>query len=432
MSTLHLLNAPICHTPDIRYTTTRISRETALKLAAIAASKGKLNSAIGHDGTAQIMTALLDMPIPVSRISMQYEPGDSAIALQLRTRQPEGVVLTAEQVEAIGYDLTLIETAPAPVLVIFGSAVEAAQAMCAGGPVDASTVDETLRRQTARPGDIDVIYGGMDRQEARERVQKWARETGLDGEWSGPLLDLDLHPELCWLSPPSYTGHEDLGNRVDFPSRYEVSIPHPMGTNLPDVVVLAGKPKIKGLPVNSLAAAIRQAAAQVAGPTSDGSELLSAAKTIAGYIANQRNSLATIVLTTERRGGDASYLACSLSGIRAAWAKLMAACGETHAEREKAHDTIAGHIDGYLHGVGFLLARLVKGVSPSALARLRYESRDSTIPDFARYGTLTIQRKPGAENIWIAGAGGLWEEAAALSPWLRDLAYVDAEKTLLV
>ena len=52
MSTLHLLNAPICHTPDIRYTTTRISRETALKLAAIAASKGKLNSAIGHDGTA--------------------------------------------------------------------------------------------------------------------------------------------------------------------------------------------------------------------------------------------------------------------------------------------------------------------------------------------------------------------------------------------
>ena len=424
MSTLHLLNAPICHTPDLSYTTTRITRERAIQLAAVAKAADKLVSAIGHDGSAQVLSVLLDQPVAVNRISMSYQPGDSAICLQLRTRQPEGVVLTAEQVEAIGYDLTLIETAPAPVLVIFGSAVEAAQAMCAAG----------AQHPVPRPGDIDAIYGGMDRQEARERVQKWARETGFDGEWPGPSLDLDLHPELCWLSPASYTGHADLGTRQDFPSRYEVSIPHPMGTNIPETIALAGKPKFKSLPVNSLAAAIRQAAALDKKMTEIGSEVrfIEAAKTIAGYIANQRNSLATIVLTTERRGGDASYLACSLSGIRSAWAKLMAACGETHAEREQAHDAIAGHIDGYLRGVGYLLARLVKGVSPSALARLRYESRDSTIPDFARYGTLSIQRKPGAENIWIAGAGDLWEEAAALSPWLRDLAYADAEKTLLV
>ena len=418
---LYLLNAPISHTPDLRYVTTRITRERAIHLAAVAKAADKLVSAIGHDGSAQVLSVLLDQPVAVNRISMSYQPGDSAICLQLRTRQPEGVVLTAEQVEAIGYDLTLIETAPAPVLVIFGSAVQAAEQMCMGG--------RDAQHPVPRPGDIDVIYGGMDRQEARERVQQWARETGFDGEWPGPALDLDLHPELCWLSPASYTGHADLGTRQDFPSRYEVSIPHPMGTNIPEAVVLAGKPKVKSLPVNSLAATIRQAAAQTTGPACE-ERYIAAAKTIASYIANQRNGLATIVLTTERRDGDASYLACSLAGIRSAWAKLMAACGETHAEREKAHDAIAGHIDGYLRGVGFLLARLVKGVSPTALARLRWESRGSTIPEFARHGVLSIQRKPGAENIWIAGAGDLWEEAAAFSPWLRDLAYVDADKTL--
>jgi hypothetical protein len=415
MPTLYFLNAPICHTPNLAYRTRRLTREEAIKLAAVAVSKGEAVSAIGHDGSAAVLSTLLDQHIAVSRVSMSYQPGDSAICLQLRSRQPEGVVLTAEQVEAIGYDLTLIETAPAPVLVIFGSAVQAAHEITAGVAAEDLT--------NGRPGDIDAIYGGMSADEARTLVQAWARSVGLADAFGLPLA-IDLHPELCSHQGPSYTGFADLGTRQDHPACYAVRIPHPAGTVLPDVVVLAGKPTVRSFPVTSLAAAIRQAAAECSTPQLAGDM-------IARFIANTRNGLNTIVLNP-RRGDDASYLETSLAGIRSAWAKLMARLGETHLDRSRAHDAVVEHVDGYLRGVGYLLGTLIKGVSPTAIARLRWESRGSTIEVFRRHGTLTVQRKPGAENIWIAGAGDLWEEAAVLSPWLRDNSYVDPEKTLPV
>jgi hypothetical protein len=118
MPTLYLLNAPICHTPGLRYVTRTIDRETATAMVLLAEARDELTSAIGHDGAAAVLTLVFGTTIPVNRITMNYQPGDSALALQLRQRQPEGVVLTADEVERIGYDLTLIETAPAPVCVI--------------------------------------------------------------------------------------------------------------------------------------------------------------------------------------------------------------------------------------------------------------------------------------------------------------------------
>jgi hypothetical protein len=447
MSTLYFLNAPICHTPDLAYRTRRLTREDAIKLAAVAVSRGEAVSAIGHDGSAAVLSTLLDQHITVNRVSMSYQPGDSAICLQLRSRQPEGVVLTAEQVEAIGYDLTLIETAPAPVLVIFGSAVEAAHELAAGStyvvmgepvpfqrtmdkiasgeikPDDGAgrmkvTEDQPIRR----PGDIDAIYGGMSADEARALVQAWARSVGLADAFGLPL-EIDLHPELCSHQGPSYTGFADLGTRQDHPACYAVRIPHPAGTYY-DTVVLAGKPTVRSFPVTSLAAAIRRAAAECSTPQTAGDM-------IAKFIANTRNGLNTIVLNPHR-GDDASYLETSLAGIRSAWAKLMAKLGETHLDRSRAHDAVVEHVDGYLRGVGYLLGTLITGLSPTAIARLRWESRDSTIEVFKRHGTLTVQRKPGAENIWIAGGGDLWEPASDIARWLGDLSYADPPKMLRV
>jgi hypothetical protein len=475
MSTLYFLNAPICHTPDLAYRTRRLTREEAIKLAAVAVSKGEAVSAIGHDGSAAVLSTLLDQHIAVNRVSMSYQPGDTAICLQLRSRQPEGVVLTAEQVEAIGYDLTLIETAPAPVLVIFGSAVEAARELAAGStyvvmgksvpfqrtmdkiasgeikpdegagrmkvtedghlawrelttdtprtPSDLDLYEAVASRTPRRPGDIDAIYGGMSADEARTLVNAWARSVGLADAFGLPLA-IDLHPGLCSHQGPNYTGFADLGTRQDFPACYAVRIPHPAGTVLPDVVVLAGKPTVRSFPVTSLAAAIRQAAAECSTPQTAGDM-------IAKFIANTRNGLNTIVLNPHR-GDDASYLETSLAGIRSAWAKLMAKLGETHLDRSRAHDAVVEHVDGYLAGVGVLLGRLVKGLSPASIARLRWESRDSTIEVFKRHGTLTVQRQPGAENIWIAGGGDLWEPAAVIARWLGDLGYSEPSKALRV
>ena len=54
-------------------------------------------SAIGHDATAQVATSILGYHIPVSRIAAAMAAGDEAIAIKLRGRAPEGVVLTRSE-----------------------------------------------------------------------------------------------------------------------------------------------------------------------------------------------------------------------------------------------------------------------------------------------------------------------------------------------
>jgi hypothetical protein len=60
-------------------------------------------SAVGHQSTAEIMSTVLGIPIQYSRQSVFLEPGDEAICFVLRTRPPEGRVLSKEEIEQIGY-----------------------------------------------------------------------------------------------------------------------------------------------------------------------------------------------------------------------------------------------------------------------------------------------------------------------------------------
>lgn len=60
-------------------------------------------SAVGHESTAQILTELLETEIPVNRIFFQQEAGQEALVFKLNGRAPEGVILSAEEIEAIGY-----------------------------------------------------------------------------------------------------------------------------------------------------------------------------------------------------------------------------------------------------------------------------------------------------------------------------------------
>lgn len=60
-------------------------------------------SAVGHESTAQILTALLGVEVPVNRIFFQQQAGQEALVFKLKGRAPEGVILTAEEIEAIGY-----------------------------------------------------------------------------------------------------------------------------------------------------------------------------------------------------------------------------------------------------------------------------------------------------------------------------------------
>ena len=58
-------------------------------------------SAIGHEGTAAIISELCGFPISVNRVAITLQPGDVLLVFQLLTRLPEGKVLTAQEVQQL-------------------------------------------------------------------------------------------------------------------------------------------------------------------------------------------------------------------------------------------------------------------------------------------------------------------------------------------
>jgi len=83
----------------------RISIDEAKELL----SRNKFISAIGHQGTAQLLSELLGIPIPVNRITVQLEQNDMVIAFFLKQRLPEGVVLSKEELQKLEYWLVKYE-----------------------------------------------------------------------------------------------------------------------------------------------------------------------------------------------------------------------------------------------------------------------------------------------------------------------------------
>lgn len=66
-------------------------------------------SAIGHAGSARFLSQLLGIPVEVDRRAISMEPGDRALVLRIKQRLPEGAVLSAEEMAAIPYELSLLE-----------------------------------------------------------------------------------------------------------------------------------------------------------------------------------------------------------------------------------------------------------------------------------------------------------------------------------
>lgn len=66
-------------------------------------------SAIGHESTAEIMTEILDEEIIFNRIQFEQDVSQLAIVFKLNERPIEGLVLTRDEIEKIGYSLKLME-----------------------------------------------------------------------------------------------------------------------------------------------------------------------------------------------------------------------------------------------------------------------------------------------------------------------------------
>jgi hypothetical protein len=106
--TVYILNSLIVPA-DLSQACLIIMRRATVEEVKALLVKGNWESAVGHEGTASLLTKLLGIPIPTSRITVKAEPGDTLIHFALKIRLPEGRVLTEEELAGLDFDLVISE-----------------------------------------------------------------------------------------------------------------------------------------------------------------------------------------------------------------------------------------------------------------------------------------------------------------------------------
>jgi hypothetical protein len=104
---LFLFNTTIM-TGEGVYVTKKITEEQA-KTLFIKTPRNQVISAIGHQSTADAFSLILSDVVEVNRIPAKMQEGDSAIALKVLGRVPEGVILTFDELNSIGFELYRID-----------------------------------------------------------------------------------------------------------------------------------------------------------------------------------------------------------------------------------------------------------------------------------------------------------------------------------
>lgn len=102
---LALLNTSILTTPG-NYTLIDVDLDTAKNF--ISEYGTQLDSAIGHESTAVVMSTLLGVEIPVNRQMFCQKVGQQALVFKLNGRPEEGKILTVADIEQIGYKFQLL------------------------------------------------------------------------------------------------------------------------------------------------------------------------------------------------------------------------------------------------------------------------------------------------------------------------------------
>jgi len=71
--------------------------------------KGGFISAIGHQSTAQLLSALLGVDISFNRLPIKLQKGDKVLVFQLLTRLEEGRILSDEELRQLQYKFFVVE-----------------------------------------------------------------------------------------------------------------------------------------------------------------------------------------------------------------------------------------------------------------------------------------------------------------------------------
>jgi len=105
---LHISNAfslGMLQGSEVTLKVTEVGTETVKTLL----KSQDFQNSIGHQGTADILTSLLDVNVPMNRASIKLQKGDALIVFQLLTRLEEGKVLSKEEIEKLPFKFFLVE-----------------------------------------------------------------------------------------------------------------------------------------------------------------------------------------------------------------------------------------------------------------------------------------------------------------------------------
>jgi hypothetical protein len=108
--TIYILNTLIVPVDFDKYpnVTVKLQKITVEEAKALLASQPFV-SAVGHEGTAQLLSRLLGVQIPFNRINVFMKPGDVGIHFFLRERLPEGKVLSETELLKLSFWLVKSE-----------------------------------------------------------------------------------------------------------------------------------------------------------------------------------------------------------------------------------------------------------------------------------------------------------------------------------
>lgn len=224
MSTkVYIFNTTILTTPGLTFHSEVIDAARAQRLVAPLPGR-EVISAIGHESTAQIASAVLGRKVEVNRVAASMQDGDLAVCVKLRGRAPEGAILTREQVEAIGFDLVLLRAEDPTRVGARRSALHMFMDWLAlpDAPASGEQPRNTRRRSSVMPVQEHFVVR-LDDGSYRRLVQEWGTDAwdeipAINYRVSGVLAGVRRTgrtvSKLDWLrstdlSPASHSGYGD-------------------------------------------------------------------------------------------------------------------------------------------------------------------------------------------------------------------------------